>query len=146
MSLAAREAAARRTGPLPEKRALLIAIVDDDEAVLRAMTRLLRTGGMTARTFTNGEDFLELVESIPSFAPDCVILDVRLAGTSGLEVHERLMRAGRTLPVIFMTGYDEPAARVRALGSGAVAFLRKPFRSELLFEALQTATGRPPAG
>jgi FixJ family two-component response regulator len=123
----------------------MIAIVDDDEAVLRALTRLLRTAGMTARTFTNGEEFLELIEAVPSFAPDCVILDVRLGGASGLEVFERLVRTGRRLPVIFMTGYDEPAARVRAIASGAAAFLRKPFRSNLLFEALNTAMGQPPS-
>ena len=124
-----------------EERPVLIAIVDDDEAILRALKRLLRGAGLTARTFTSGDQLLERLDALPSYAPDCVILDVHLVGASGLEIHERLARRARRVPVIFMTGYDEPPARAHGLGAGAVAFLRKPFRSNLLFEALATAIG-----
>src|SRR5262245_37333640 len=141
MSLVSRTAAASGTAFPTSERPLLIAIVDDDEAVLRALKRLLRTAGMTVRTFRSGEQFFARLETPPAFAPDCVILDVCLAGTSGLEIQERLGRRGRRVPVVIMSGYDEPAARARATSGGAAAFLRKPFRSNLLFEALAAAIG-----
>ena len=141
MSLVSRTTAASGTSFRTPERPLLIAIVDDDAAVLRALKRLLRTAGMTARTFANGEQFFARLETPPAFAPDCVILDVCLKGASGLEIQERLRGRGRRVPVVFMSGYDEPAARGRAISGGAAAFLRKPFRSSLLFEALATAIG-----
>lgn len=141
MNPVSRTAAASGTAFHTLERPLLIAIVDDDEAILRAMRRLLRTVGMTVRTFANGEQLFARLEMPPPFAPDCVILDVCLAGASGLEIQERLGRRGRRVPVVFMSGSDEPAARARATSGGAAAFLRKPFRSSLLFEALAAAIG-----
>lgn len=117
----------------------LIAIVDDDESVCRAMKRLVRALGMNADTFTSGQEFLDLVEAMPSFHPDCVVLDVQMPGLNGLEVQERLAKSGSHLPVIFITAHDEVGVRERALATGAVAFLRKPFNDELLIKTLHAA-------
>jgi len=117
----------------------LIVIVDDDESVCRALRRLVRSLGMEASTFTSGQEFIDLLEAMPSFDPDCVVLDVQMPGFNGLEVQERLVNSGSRLPVIFITAHDDMAARERALAAGAVGFLRKPFNDELLIKTLRIA-------
>lgn len=117
----------------------LIAIVDDDESVCRAMKRLVRSLGMAADAFTSGREFIDRVETTPSFQPDCVVLDVQMPGMNGLEVQERLASSGNPLPVIFITAHDEAEVRDRALAAGAVAFLRKPFNDELFIKTLRIA-------
>jgi FixJ family two-component response regulator len=116
----------------------LIAIVDDDESVCRAITRLVRSLGMEADSFTSGREFIDRIETTP-FQPDCVVLDVQMPGMSGLEVQERLANSGNRLPVIFITAHDEAGVRDRALAAGAVAFLRKPFNDELFITTLRLA-------
>lgn len=122
----------------------LIAVVDDNASVRRALRRLLRTLDMEADPFATGDELLELLDAMPSYAPDCVILDVQLPGSSGLEIQRRLAR--RALPVIVITAYDELAVREQALSAGAVAFLRKPFSDELLLRTLRAALGSGPTG
>ena len=117
----------------------LIAIVDDDESVCRAMKRLVRSLGMDANAFTSGQEFIDLIETMPSFQPDCVVLDVQMPGMNGLEVQERLVSSGNRLPVIFITAHDEAGVRDRALAAGAVAFLRKPFNDESFITTLHLA-------
>ena len=68
----------------------LIAIVDDDESVCRALRRLVRSLTMDAETFTSGQEFLDLLEAMPSFQPDCLIVDVQMPGMNGLELKNRL--------------------------------------------------------
>jgi FixJ family two-component response regulator len=119
-----------------------IVIVDDDESVCRAIKRLVRSLGMDAETFTSGQEFIAVLETMPSFDVDCVVLDVQIPGLNGLEVNERLAGFNSRPPVIFITAYDEPGASERALASGAVAFLRKPFNDELLIETLRMALER----
>lgn len=119
-----------------------IAIVDDDESVCRAVRRLLRSMAMDAETFSSGQQFLDLLEAMPSFQPDCLILDVQMPGMNGLEVQERLTTSGNTVPVIFITAHDEVGVREKALAAGAVAFLRKPFNDELLIKTLHEALKR----
>lgn len=119
-----------------------IAIVDDDESVCSSMSRLLRSAGMNADTFTSGHEFIEHVETMPSFHPDCVVLDVQMPGMNGLEVQERLVRGEKVFPVIFITAHDEVSVRERALAAGAVAFLRKPLNDELLIGLLHEAFNR----
>lgn len=97
---------------------------------------------MDADTFTSGQDFIDLMEAMPSFQPDCVVLDVQMPGLNGLEVQERLTKAGVQLPVIFITAHDEVGVRERALAAGAVAFLRKPFNDELFIKTLHAALER----
>jgi FixJ family two-component response regulator len=117
----------------------LIAIVDDDESVCRALKRLVRSLGMNAETFASGQQFLDLIEAMPSFHPDCLVVDVQMPGLNGLEVQERLATNGNPLPVIFITAHDEAVPRERALAAGAVAFVRKPFQDELLIKTLRVA-------
>jgi FixJ family two-component response regulator len=117
----------------------LIAIVDDDESVCRAITRLVRSLGMEANAFASGREFIDLIKTLPSFVPDCVILDVQMPEMNGLEVQERLASSGNRLPVIFITAHDEAGVRDRALAAGALAFLRKPFNDELFITTLRLA-------
>jgi FixJ family two-component response regulator len=116
-----------------------IAIVDDDASVCRAISRLLRSLGMNADTFTSGREFIEQIETMPSFHPDCVVLDVQMPGMNGLEVQEFLVRSENPLPVIFITAHDEIGVRERALQAGAVAFLHKPFNDEMFTKTLNEA-------
>ncbi|HSE85446.1 MAG TPA: response regulator [Candidatus Binatia bacterium] len=122
-----------------------IAIVDDDASVCRAISRLLRSLGMNADTFTSGHEFIKHIQTSPSFHPDCVVLDVQMPGMNGLEVQDLLVRSEKPLPVIFITAHDEVSVRERALQAGAVAFLRKPFNDELFIktvnEAIQCGAG-----
>jgi FixJ family two-component response regulator len=120
----------------------LIAIVDDDESVCRAMRRLVRSLGMEGETFSSGRDFLDLLEAMPSFHADCVILDVQMPGMNGLEVQERLAKCGNPIPVIIITAHDEVGVREKALAAGAVAFLRKPLNDESLIKTLREAFKR----
>jgi FixJ family two-component response regulator len=120
----------------------LIAIVDDDESVCRAVRRLVRSLAMDAETFSSGQDLLDLLDAMPSFQPDCLILDVQMPGMNGLEVQERLAACGNTFPVIFITAHDEVGVREKALAAGAVAFLRKPFNDELLIKTMREALKR----
>jgi FixJ family two-component response regulator len=117
----------------------LIAIVDDDKSVCRALKRLVRSLGMDGETFASGQEFLDLVEAMPSFHPDCVVLDVQMPGLNGLEVQKRLAINGNPLPVIFITAHDDAVPRERALAAGAVAFVRKPFNDELFMKTLNAA-------
>jgi FixJ family two-component response regulator len=122
-----------------EKSKPLIAIVDDDLSVCRAVRRLVRSLNMNAESFTSGEEFIKLIEGIPSFQADCVILDVQMPNMTGLEVQARLSRSGNPLPIIFITAHDEIGVRERALSMGAVAFLRKPFNDVLFIKTLNAA-------
>ncbi len=126
-------------GTATNKTKPLIAIVDDDESVCRAMKRLVRSLGMEADTFTSGQEFIDLIEAMPSFQPDCVVLDVQMPGMNGLEVQQRLASSRSRLPVVFITAHDEVGARERAIAAGAIAFLRKPFHDELFIRTLQAA-------
>lgn len=117
----------------------LIAIVDDDESVCRAIRRLVRSLGMDADTFASGQAFLELVEAMPSQKFDCVVLDVQMPGLNGLEVQARLNKSGCYFPVIFITAHDEAGVREQAMTAGALAFVLKPFDDELLIKILRAA-------
>jgi len=120
----------------------VIAIVDDDESVCRAIKRLVRSLGMQADTFTSGQEFVEMLDGVPWVHVDCVVLDIQMPGMTGLEVQERLARSGHLLPVIFITAHDEVGMRERALAAGAVAFIRKPFNDELLIKTLDVVLKR----
>lgn len=119
-----------------------VAVVDDDESVRRAIKRLLRSIGLSSETFKTGDEFLDMFDSIPSYRPDCVVLDIQMPGLNGLEVQRRL--AGSGIPVIFITAHDEAGVREQALAAGAAAYLRKPFNDEILIKAVRTAISPPP--
>ncbi len=116
-----------------------IAIVDDDESICCAISGFLLSLGMDTDTFTSGDEFIERLETVRAFHPDCVVLDVQMPGMNGLEVQELLVRSENHLPVIFITAHDEVSIRERALRAGAVAFLRKPFNEEVFVKTLNEA-------
>lgn len=124
----------------------LIAIVDDDESVCRALERLVRSLGMAAETYASSEDFVNQIESFPAHRPDCVILDVQMPGMNGIEVQAQLRRTHKDIAVFFITAYDDRAARERALAGGALAFLRKPCNDALIIRTIDAALGRGQPG
>ena len=129
-------------GFVTEKNKPLIAIVDDDESVCRAIKRLVRSLGMEGDTFTSGQEFIDIIEGTPWLRVDCIVLDVQMPNQNGLELQERLAKSGNRVPVIFITAHDEVGAREKALAAGAVAFLRKPFNDELFIKTLREALKR----
>jgi FixJ family two-component response regulator len=116
----------------------LVSIVDDDQAICQATSSLLRANGLRTESFSSAEEFLN-----SSHANDtgCIILDLRMPGTSGLELQRRLAEADRPIPVIFITAYGTPETREEALQAGAVDFLAKPFSEEALLNATRRALG-----
>jgi len=111
----------------------LIHIVDDDESVRSAMTRLLVAAGYGVRTYASAGEFLL---APPLDGPGCLLLDLAMPGPSGLELQEALGRHGVRLPVIFLTGHGDLAAGVRAMKAGAVDFLTKPVERQALLDAI----------
>jgi FixJ family two-component response regulator len=101
---------------------------------------------MTAETYVNSVEFVDLIEALPSFRPDCVVLDVQMAGLGGIEVQTRIRHTRGPIPVIFITAHDDRVAREQAMAGGAVAFLRKPFNDALLIRTLDAALGRSEPG
>ena len=116
--------------------------MDDDESICRALKRLIHSLGMAAESYTTSAEFVDLIEAMPSFRPDCVVLDVQMPGMSGIEVQTSIRRARGAIPIIFITAHDDRAVRAQALGAGAIAFLRKPFNDSLLIRTLNAALGR----
>lgn len=115
----------------------LIHVVDDDAAVARGVSRLLRSWGMQVRAFRSGEEFLNALQDSP--AADCSVIDIQMPGMSGLEVQETLRRSGRNIPVIFITAHYEAEIEGLAMKSGAIGFLRKPFSDEALVGLIRKA-------
>lgn len=115
---------------------LTIYIVDDDPSARNSMEMLLESAGFNVRAFVSAQDFLNanLKES-----PDCLILDVRMPGMSGLDLQEKLVSSKTLLPVIFITGHGTVPMSVRAMKAGAVDFLQKPFEEQDLFDAIYRA-------
>jgi FixJ family two-component response regulator len=118
----------------------LIHIVDDDPSVVHALKRLLRSWGMQVRTSASGEEFLSSLSR--SHDADCSVIDVQMPGMNGLEVQERMNRAGMDIPVIFITAHEEEGVEEQALRGGAVGFLRKPFTDEALVSLIRQALER----
>ena len=111
-------------------------IVNDDAPMRAAMERLLKTVGLHSQSFATPLDFLR--HKLPN-GPSCLILDVRLPGMSGLEVQSKLNEAGAQIPIIFITSHGDIPMTVKAMKSGAVEFLTKPFRDQDLIDAIQQA-------
>ena len=122
----------------PNNHKPVIAIVDDNASICEGTQRFLCFLGFNAVTFTSGQEFIATLDDIPSFEPDCVILDIQMPGLNGFQVQERLTGSRRNIPVIFLTGSDEAWIRERALAVGAFAFLSKPCSSNVLLATLRT--------
>lgn len=114
-------------------------LVDDDEALRRATTRLLDAHGLEVHGFANAEQFLE--RYLPEQA-GCLLLDLRLPGQSGLELQRELAARGAELPIVFLTGHADVSTSVHAMKGGAIDFLEKPVREEDLIAALTRALER----
>jgi FixJ family two-component response regulator len=110
-----------------------IAIVDDNPSLLQGLSRLLSAHGFRVQTFASAELFLE---DIAKCEADCLLLDIHLAGISGIDLQRQLTSSGTDLPVIFMTAIDNAATRQEAFDAGCVAYLRKPFLAKLLIDAI----------
>jgi FixJ family two-component response regulator len=114
-------------------------VIDDDPDIRAAMQRLLETVGLHAELFAAAQDFLQ--RKMPE-VPSCLVLDLQLPGMSGLEVQRRLIEAGVKIPIIFITAHGDIPTSVRAMKSGAVEFLTKPFRDKDLLDAIEQALQR----
>jgi two-component system response regulator FixJ len=120
----------------------LVAVVDDEESIRRALDRLLRSAGFAVETFASGAEFLR---SVLDHCPACVVLDLHMPDLSGLDVQLFLARDRVPVPVIVITGHETPEARARLMARGATACLRKPVDDKLLLaaidDAIRSATG-----
>ena len=118
------------------RRRPLISIVDDDASVGEALESLLRSAGFDVESFGSARQFLASNRLADA---DCLILDVRMPGMSGLELQRELVAAGSRIAIIFITAHGGEAARAQALGAGAVSFLHKPFTEDALLDAVRAA-------
>jgi FixJ family two-component response regulator len=114
-------------------------IIDDDKGMRQAIEDLVESVGLRAETFASGEEFLSRRHIS---GPSCLVLDVRLPQMSGLDFQRRLAETGMQIPIIFVTAHGDIPMSVRALKSGAVEFLTKPFRDQDLLDAIQQALQR----
>ena len=114
-------------------------VIDDDGRMRAAMQRLLKSVGLRGEVFATPQEFLR--RKLPD-GPTCLVLDVRLPGMSGLDVQRKLAEAGVQIPIIFITGHGDIPMTVKAMKSGAVEFLTKPFRDQDLLDAIQQALER----
>lgn len=113
-----------------------IAVVDDEESVLKALGRLIRSAGFNVETFSSGADFLR---SLQQRQPQCVVLDLHMPLVNGFLVQDELRRTLAFVPVVIITGDDAADSRTHALSSGAKAYLRKPVDEVVLLDAIQSA-------
>ena len=114
----------------------VVIVVDDDPGFLKGVARLLAYNGIETRTFASAE---ALIESGSASTATCLLLDIRLGGISGIELQHRLAASGSKCPVIFMTANDDEATRNQAVDAGCIAYLRKPFASQVLLDAIGKA-------
>ena len=126
--------------PNPEER--LVAIVDDDASVRQSARRLIRSLGYRAEAFGSAEEFLD---SGQVTGTACLILDVRMPGMDGLALQSHFADTGLAIPIVFITGRASDEEERRALGAGAVAFLRKPVDKETLLRVLAAVLGSSPS-
>jgi FixJ family two-component response regulator len=117
----------------------IIHIIDDDDSVRKAVSRLLKAAGYAVQSYATSGEFM-MAENLES--PGCIVLDVRMPGPSGLELQSALARRGNGLPIIFLTGHGDIPMSVRAMKAGAVDFLTKPVQRQELLSAVQNALDR----
>jgi FixJ family two-component response regulator len=124
---------------LTEVSKQVVYIVDDDPSVRKAMERLLRSAGLRAQTFCSAMEFLSTRFQEEN---SCLILDIKMAGLSGLELQKKLLAAGIDLPVIFITAFHNPQAIQEAKKLGAVGYFRKPIDDQALLDLLDWVFGK----
>ena len=119
--------------------AAMVFVVDDDAHIRAAIQGLLKSVGLRSEAFGTAQEFLR---SKRPDAPSCLVLDVRLPGVNGLDFQRQLAEAGVHIPIIFITGHGDIPMTVKAMKSGAVEFLTKPFRDQDLLDAIHQALDR----
>ena len=117
----------------------LVHLVDDDAAIRRSVSFMLKTSGFRVRIYETG---VELLKDATKLEEGCILLDIRMPGMDGLEVQQKLQSAGAALPVIIMTGHGDVALAVKAMKAGAVDFIEKPFEKTVLLAALEEGCRR----
>lgn len=115
----------------------IVAVVDDDPEMRCALATLLDAAGYRAETYDSAETFLICASTCKAF---CLVIDVDLGDITGVELAHQLSADGLKWPIIFMTGFDDPAIRSQASALDPIAFLRKPFQADDLINALKKAT------
>jgi len=123
----------------PPERPSVVSVVDDDAPVRDALSALLGQVGLRTETYDSAAAF---VEDYRPGQPGCLILDVRMPGMDGLELQRKLAADGVHLPIIFLTGYGDVPMAVQAMQDGAVTFIMKPFREQILLEAVRQGIDR----
>jgi FixJ family two-component response regulator len=114
----------------------LIGVVDDDKSMQEALENLLNSAGFRAAIFASAEEFLKAGRG---FKPDCLVLDVRMSGMSGIELQKKLVAENRGISIVFISAHSEAGAKEKALAAGAIDFLAKPFEEDSLLEAVKKA-------
>ena len=118
----------------------LVHVIDDDASFRTAVARRLKLAGYDVETYSSAQQLLDRLPDAQK--PGCILLDVQMPGLSGLDLQSRLMERGSILPIIFVTGYADTPATVRAIKAGAEDFLTKPASSEQLIDAIERAMTR----
>ncbi len=116
----------------------LVAIIDDDELVRSSLAKLMRSIGLSTRTFASADEYLRSSGAEPV---DCLISDIQMPGTSGLELQRILKAKGSSPPMIMMTAFPSERVRAQALQGGAVCFVEKPVREDDLIGCLEAVLG-----
>lgn len=122
----------------------LVHVVDDDLSMREAISSLLRSIGLKVETYASADQFLAR-QPPPRPGPECLVLDVRMPGLSGLELQRQLVQSQQALPIVFITAHGDIPMTVRAMKAGAVEFLPKPFRDQDLLDAIDAALARSSA-
>ena len=122
--------------PKPVEESPVVFLVDDDPDLRDGLKNLLRSVGIKVESFGSTSEFMQHKRAD---SPGCLVLDVRLPGTSGLDFQHELGRMGINLPIVFMTGYADVPMSVRAMKAGATDFLTKPFRDQEMLDAVSVA-------
>jgi FixJ family two-component response regulator len=118
----------------------LVHVIDDDASFRAAVERRLKLAGYDVETYSSAQQLLDRLPDAEM--PGCILLDVQMPGLSGLELQSRLIERSSVLPIVFVTGYADTPATVRAIKAGAEDFLTKPASSEQLIDAIERATAR----
>jgi two-component system response regulator FixJ len=113
-----------------------VALIDDDEAILRSLGMLLESRGIAIRAYPSAESFLKAAAAEP---PQCVVSDIRMPGMSGMELQQELKKRDCAVPIILITGHGDIAMAVQAIKQGAFDFIEKPFDDERLIASISQA-------
>ena len=119
-----------------ESNTKMVAIIEDDESYRLAVQRLLKSAGLSVRSFASAEDFLSSGQQQET---GCLIADIRMPGMSGLDLQAKLISDHYPIPTIFMTAHGDEKMRMQAMRAGAVKFFTKPFDGENLIDAVRVA-------